>query len=56
MIQHIRLTRNPLITAITVSPETYVTSVPPVSAEPIDNAAILQDQAWQRVLQDKNQI
>ncbi len=39
-----------------VSSETYVTSVPPVSAEPIGNAAIPQDQAWPRVLQDKNQI
>lgn len=39
-----------------VSSETYVTSVPPVSAEPIGNAAIPQDQAWLRVLQDKNQI
>lgn len=55
MIQHISLTRNLLIITTTVSSETYVTSAPPVSAEPIDNAVIPQDQAWQRVLQDKNQ-
>lgn len=45
-----------LIITTTVSSETYVTSVPSVSAEPIGNAAIPQDQAWPRVLQDKNQI
>lgn len=56
MIQHISLTRNLLIITTTVSSETYVTSVSSVSTEPIGNAAIPQDQAWQRVLQDKNQI
>lgn len=45
----------PIDNAVTPS-ATAFTSVPPVSAEPIDNAAIPQDQAWQRVLQDKNQI